>query len=220
MKQFVAVNILIFVCTILISCGYQQAFRNHCHLEGQTCDTLFGVDQTEIDEQQSAQLTAHQKEIDSLTTMMTELVKDVRNLESQAAQQQQMLDLLDVMAQQQGANITAINQMLVQVNQDLTDVQDKIAYQQTRINSLAVDVANLQTQDAVVESVYPCGDRANRFDEAFLKMKSGKLIAYFESGGDRFLTILSPGSYRTADSAPHCYFDVSVAGQFVNARRQ
>ncbi len=214
MKQFVAVNILIFVCTILISCGYQRTLRTHCHIgDTQTCDNLFGVNQEERDEQQD-------KEIDSLQAMLTELVKDVRSVEAQATQQQQMLDLLDVMAQQQGANITAINQMLVEVNQDLVDVQNSIAYEQTRINGLAVDVANLNAQDGVIESVYPCGDRENRFDEAFLRMKSGKLIAYFESGGDRHLTALTPGNYRTTDSAPYCYFTLNSQQQIVDARRQ
>lgn len=212
MKQFVAVNILIFICTILISCGYQQAFRDHCHLEGQTCDTLFGVDQAEVDEQQNA-------EIDSLTTMITELVKDVRSVEAQATQQQQMLDMLDVMAQQQGVNIVAISQLLVQVNQDLVNVQDKIAYEQTRINGLAVDVANLNAQDSVTETVYPCGDSPNKFDEGFLKMKSGKLIAYFENGGNRFLTELVAGGYRSTDYAPYCYFSVDAQNKIVSARR-
>jgi hypothetical protein len=217
MKQF-ALGVL--AISLISGCGYQQAFRDNCHLEGQTCDTLFGVNQEDIDERQDATNVSQQKQIDSLTTMITELVKDVRNIENQAAQQQQMLEMLDVMALQQGANITAINQMLINVNQDLADIQDKIAYEQARINGLAVDVANLNAQDTVVESVYPCGDRPNRFDEAFLKTKSGKLIAYFEDGGSRFLTVLTPGNYRTTDSAPYCYFSVNSQQQIVNARRQ
>lgn len=217
MKRFV---LGVLLSSLLVGCGFQQAFRNHCHLEGQTCDTLFGTDQEEIDEQQNAQLSAQQKEIDSLQTMMTELVKDVRNLETQASQQQQMLDILDTLAQQQGANISTINQMLVEVNQVLVSIQNSISYEQARINGLAIDVAQLNAQDSVIETVYPCGDSPNKFDEGFLKMKSGKLIAYFEKDGNRFLTELQPGSYRTTDYAPYCYFNVDNKGQIASARRQ
>lgn len=209
MKQFAIVSLL---SILFMGCGFQQAFRNHCHLEGQTCDTLFGVDQEEIDEKQNAEIT-------SLTTMLNELVKDVRSLEGQAETQLNLLNMLVVLAQQQDANTTMINQMRVEIDQDLVNIQNSISYEQARINGLAVDVANLNAQDAVVETVYPCGDSPSKFDEGFLRMKSGKLIAYFENGGNRMLTVLGPGSYRTTDYAPYCYFDVNTGSQIVSARR-
>lgn len=204
---------LAILSLILGGCGYQRTLRTHCHIgDTQTCDNLFGVNQEERDAQQD-------KEIESLQTMINELIKDVRVVEQQAAQTNSMINMLNLLAQQQGADIASINQMLSDMHQDLATLEDKIAYEQTRINGLAIDVANLGAQDAVIESVYPCGDAPNKFDEALLRTRSGKLIAYFESSGNRFLTELTQGTYRTTDYAPYCNFTVNAQKQIVGAGR-
>lgn len=60
--------------------------------------------------------------------------------------------------------------------------------------------------DAVIEIVDPCGDGAG-FDEILLVLSSGEIVAYFESGGNRFLTVLVNGNYRTTD-AQACNFTI------------
>lgn len=61
--------------------------------------------------------------------------------------------------------------------------------------------------DAIVQVVDPCGDNSGQFDEILLRLSTGELLAYFESGGNRFLSLIGPGNYRTTDSQ-QCYFTV------------
>lgn len=217
MKLFVAIASTVIFFS---GCGFQQTLRTHCHLEGQTCDTLFGVDQEEIDNRQDAVNMNQQKEIESLSTMMNELIKDLQTQENQYTQVQTVITMLNLMLEQQGADIEIINQTLFSMNQDLTQLEEKIAYQQALINGLAIDIANLQNQgDGVLITEYPCGDSPGKFDEALLRLSSGKLLVYFENGENRFLTELKPGSYRTTDYSPYCHFNVNANNEIVSANR-
>ena len=78
---------------------------------------------------------------------------------------------------------------------------------QLQIDSINESVVELQLQESVVEFIDPCGDGTG-FDEVLMKTKSGKLIAYFESGSNRFLSILVDGNYRTTDQQA-CNFSVT-----------
>jgi hypothetical protein len=62
--------------------------------------------------------------------------------------------------------------------------------------------------DAVVEIIDPCGDNPGQFDEVLLRLSTGELLAYFESGSNRFLSLIGNGSYSTTDSQ-HCHFTVN-----------
>lgn len=65
-------------------------------------------------------------------------------------------------------------------------------------------------QNAVVQVFDPCGD-APGFDEVILKLADGTLISYFESGSNKFLTVLKPGTYRTTDGSG-CTFTIKNDG--------
>lgn len=54
--------------------------------------------------------------------------------------------------------------------------------------------------DSIVDIIDPCGDNPNQFDEVILQLSTGEFLAYFEHDGNRFLSILTNGSYRTTDS--------------------
>lgn len=58
----------------------------------------------------------------------------------------------------------------------------------------------------IVGVIDPCGDGPG-FDEILLQMQNGQLVAYFETGGNRFLSLLSNGNYRTTDQQS-CNFSV------------
>lgn len=202
------------------SCGYQQTLREHCRIgDTQTCDNIFGRNQADIDETQNARLKQNEAEILTLTTVVNGLIADIKQVEQNLSQTITMINLVNTLLLQQGADIDILNQMLVDLDQDVVIIQNNIAYEQARINSLQIDIAQLQQQDSVVETVYPCGDNPNKFDEGLLKMKSGKLIAYFESGSNRFLTVLSSGAYRTTDYSPYCNFSINAQNQIINAIR-
>lgn len=70
------------------------------------------------------------------------------------------------------------------------------------------------TAYSVVEILDPCGDQSG-FDEVLLRTASGKWIAHFSGHGDNFLTILTPGTYRTTDST-RCEFTLNAGGQITN----
>lgn len=65
----------------------------------------------------------------------------------------------------------------------------------------------------VTEIVDPCGDDPGSVDEVLLKIYNGDYVSYFEDAGRRFLTVLSPGSYRTTDSQS-CRFSIDGDGNF------
>lgn len=81
--------------------------------------------------------------------------------------------------------------------------------------ALRLDVTALQdvADTQITELVDPCGDGSG-WDEVLLRLGDGRLVAYFESAqnanANRFLTVLSAGSYQTTD-AQHCHFSVSAS---------
>lgn len=81
-----------------------------------------------------------------------------------------------------------------------------------QIADIAADVTVLQSiaDTQISEVIDPCGDGAY-WDEVLLKLGNGQIVAYFENGGNRFLTVLSNGHYETTD-AQRCRFTVSAGG--------
>jgi hypothetical protein len=63
---------------------------------------------------------------------------------------------------------------------------------------------------SITKIIDPCGDSAG-FDEVILKTGAGKLIAYFENGASRYLSVIPTGSYRTTDGT-NCLFEVTSGG--------
>lgn len=207
---------------LTVNCGYQRTLREHCKIgDTQTCDNLFGINQFEVDDLQNTQIKANSEQILKLSSALSELAVTANISQQQYSQTQSILSMLTLMINQQGADVSAINLMISNMNVQIQQQGQTIIDQQIQINELAQDIADLQNeQDPVIETQYPCGDASGRFDEAVLKLSSGKLLAYFESSGNRFLTELTPGSYRSTDYSPYCYFTVNANNEIVNARRQ
>lgn len=65
--------------------------------------------------------------------------------------------------------------------------------------------------DAYFEVIDPCGRQATH-DEILFRMSDGRLFAYFENGGKRYLTIITPGTYQTTDGT-NCVFVVDANGE-------
>lgn len=66
--------------------------------------------------------------------------------------------------------------------------------------------------------VDPCGDKANVFDEVFIRMANGQLLASFSDNANGLNTrfsLITPGSYRTTDGS-NCYFSVDNNFQLYN----
>jgi len=69
-------------------------------------------------------------------------------------------------------------------------------------------LAELENNNSIVEFIDPCGDNDGQFDEVIMVTSNGDYVAYFESRGKRFLTVLPNGSYRTTDSQ-RCNFTIT-----------
>jgi len=113
-------------------------------------------------------------------------------------------------------------------NEDLADLEDRVdsLYDAldtlgNQVNDNSVDQDNLtniiashtayivkvESNLTVSEVIDPCGDYSNHFDEVLLVMSDGSIVAYFDSGNKRFLTILQDGIYRTTDKQS-CRFEI------------
>ncbi len=69
-----------------------------------------------------------------------------------------------------------------------------------------------------VEIVDPCGDAPGVFDEVFIRLANGKLLASFSdnsNGQNTRFSILVAGNYMTTDGS-HCYFTVDSNNQLLN----
>jgi len=125
--------------------------------------------------------------------------------------QNDLLALYTITAAQGFTNSTQAAQIALLQSQQAS-MQSQILALQTQGVSAQAAITTLQTQDSVVDYL-DCGGDGSGFDEVVLRTRSGKLVAYFESGGNRFLSVLTPGNYQTTD-AQHCPFTVTNSGQF------
>jgi hypothetical protein len=64
---------------------------------------------------------------------------------------------------------------------------------------------------AIKDIIIPCGKIAGIFNETLLQLENGDILAYFESGSNRFLSIIGPGYYQTTDTK-HCLFTIHSDG--------
>lgn len=74
------------------------------------------------------------------------------------------------------------------------------------------------TAYTVVEMINPCGDAPGIYDEVFLRLANGTLIASFSdssNGNNTRFSILTAGSYVTTDG-DSCYFSVDSNNQLYN----
>lgn len=58
----------------------------------------------------------------------------------------------------------------------------------------------------VVATINPCGKQGTH-DEVLFKLNNGQILAHYSDANKQFLTLLSPGNYRTTDGT-NCNFSV------------
>lgn len=83
---------------------------------------------------------------------------------------------------------------------------------QVQTNNAVSQLVSLQSNDSVTSFLNPCGDNPGHYDEVLLKTNSGQVIAYFEDGGKRFLSVLEFNTnYQTTDKQS-CVFQLDNNG--------
>lgn len=157
-----------------------------------------------------------------------DLKKEIRRLQDNRDHQQRQIDEL-----KKQLNINLINtiaqidtlQSLIDGLQDQIDtmsgdvslIETSINLVETNINTLQSTSNNtlsqliiLQGYTQIVSFIDPCGDGPG-YDEIILQTTQG-YVAYFESGSNRFLSVLPNGNYQTTDQQA-CNFSI-VNGVF------
>ena len=138
-----------------------------------------------------ARLNAINMQVAALQASLTETATNIDTLSNQ----------LDVLTSDQNSTQTQVD-----------NLEALIEALQNQTIAMQTSIVTLQLQDGVVEYLDPCG-QGSGYNEVLLKTTSGKVIAFFESGGNRFLTILVQNTnYRTTD-ADKCYFYIDSNGQ-------
>lgn len=100
------------------------------------------------------------------------------------------------------------------LSQNETQNSTAISNLQTQTNLLLVQMAQISTGLRITELLDPCGDGAG-YDEVLVRLSDGRLLAYFETGGNRFLAVLTNNAYYRTTDAQLCNFYVTVSGNVV-----
>jgi len=95
------------------------------------------------------------------------------------------------------------------VNDQIKALNDRLAELEIELETVNQQVKILEDAGmAVNEVINPCGDDVGQFDEVLMKLSSGQIVAFFEQGTKRFLSILEDGVYQTTDQQG-CVFTVA-----------
>lgn len=193
-------------------CGYRQSMRIGCHWDTQICDNLFGKDEYELQnqvDQNTKDVANIKKELETMQTVLDMSIQDISLYQQQLSTLQSLVAILQV---------STINnsETIVELQQQIESLTERIDYQQVIVNNMQIELSNLAISgDPIVEYYDPCNNGPG-FDEVLMRTRSGKYIAYFESGSNRHLTILEANTiYRTTDQQK-CFFTLNNAGQIVN----
>lgn len=109
--------------------------------------------------------------------------------------------------------VNDLESQIEQVEQDLIDfeqdTEDDINDILARLDALEDSVEQLEdaTESGIAEVVDPCGDFPGHQDEVLLVLNSGEIIAYFQKGNRRMLTVLGDGNFQTTDKQK-CNFSI------------
>lgn len=185
-KKIFTLSVIGILISFSISCNQKEIKTYYCAAEEG------GVCNPNKDKEQDARLDDLNERLNNLTNSFNSTVATVNVLSGLVA----TLDASHYQAQ-----IDAMNAQIGVLQSQATVIQSQ--------------VTTLSVQENVVEYIDVCGPKPGSYNEILLKTASGRYIAFFESGGSRFLTILSPGNFMTTDGTG-CYFTINSSGALVN----
>lgn len=151
-----------------------------------------------------SRVTSLENRVAALESLYTSLSSIVALQGTQVASIDAQLDSIDLI---DAAFQSSINSLIGHVNAlELSEV-----IQASELANLNADVLVLQSvaDTQISELIDPCGPSGG-YDEVLLKLGDGSIVAYFEQGSNRFLSVIVAGSYQTSD-AQHCHFSVSAS---------
>jgi hypothetical protein len=159
---------------------------------GNNVRKMIGADYDEKIKKQDVRIKKLEEQVASIKDSISKNKEEMITLSSE------LIELEDMVFQGHTAFETAIK-----------DIRLEILELETQTANLLLQLSALEGK-TITEIIDPCGNSAG-FDEVLLKTGDGKVLAYFESGSNRFLGLLSAGNYRTTDGTK-CNFAVSSSG--------
>lgn len=101
--------------------------------------------------------------------------------------------------------LTEIEREFAELTSEYQTMSEEIDALESNLDtiSVALQMVHNQLEIPVIQIIRPCENST----EILLRLSTGEIVAYFESGNRRYLSILENGSYRTTDGT-NCYFKV------------
>jgi hypothetical protein len=200
----------ILLLTTLTSCGVVEGLSKNCGNDiNEFCTFAFGDKDKEQDKQiadntfknneQDARLKALEEQNLQLISSMESISNDLEYLSQDVENNAAQIAITSASLTTLQGNVNANLVTLLALNTTVTTLNG---------NVVALDSALSKT---IVATIDPCNDYPGHFDEVILKTRDGKFLAYFEDGGKRFLSLLSPGVFVTTDKQA-CIFTVTNNG--------
>ena len=179
-------KILIVFMLILSGCGMSETLSRGCGGDmDMFCDMLFGSDPDKTQEMEDR----------------------LDRIEDQVQEHYQVIDSLTV-------EISDLERNLNNNSNDLSNVTNEISVLEDYMHSEFERLTTLVTEMETTSTIDPCGAHSG-YDEVLLRLSNGSLVAYFkENGHYEFLSVLTPGMYRTTDRQ-RCLFEVKNDGSVV-----
>lgn len=197
----------LFFLILLQACGKNDVLPTH------DIKKTFGFNYDDKMNNLDDEIAALKKRVANLESQVATNINNISSIQSDIlsidADIESLELLIEDLSQDVDGNSTAIALLQSQItnhNSRLTSLEALVNSLQTTTNGLVADVAQLEGYENIVEVIDFCGD-ARGFDEVGLRTSSNKILVYFENGGNRFLSVLTPGSYRTTDGS-NCNFRV------------
>lgn len=198
--------LLLSSLSLLTSCGVMEGLSKNCGSDIKMgCNAIFGMKNNDQDAQiaqltfknneQDARLDSLEKSTNAIIENINYITLDIENLEDVDNANATIIANLQATVTSNVTQILSLSNTVTTLSGNLTTIQNTV----TALDS--------ELSKTVVSFKDPCGDGTG-YDEILMKTRDGKFIAYFEAGGDRFLSILGNGSYRTTDQSK-CYFTVN-----------
>ena len=92
------------------------------------------------------------------------------------------------------------------------ELGEMIATLQVVVNNQQAALAQLQTTKTIVKLIDFCDTVPNKFNEVGFRLSDGSTVVFFESKGNRFLTVLAASTaYQTTDGT-NCNFTTNAQG--------
>lgn len=163
----------------------------------------------------SVDMEAQNAETEAKVALINEQIQILQAMYNDNVSNHYELDAkVDALHAEMDSLVVLGTQAYLELRNQQTSLGASISALQASANSTQTQMAALNSNLQIKGLLNPCGDSAG-YDEVLVRFSDGSVMAYFETGGKRHLTVLTPGvQYQTTD-ADSCQFKVNSSGALV-----